>query len=96
MKNSTRFAAVCGTTLLVLALLLSLLFVAVETDHHCTGEHCTICHQLQTAQQLLGQAAAHRQAAVVTVWFCVVLAMALPVRTVLFASPVMLKVKLLN
>ena len=37
---------------LVLALLFSLCFVAAETDHRCSGEHCAVCRQIHACQRL--------------------------------------------
>ena len=98
MAKKTRFAAACGAALLVLALFFSVFFVVAEADQDCGGEHCTICHQIQSVQKLLEQLsvvhAASVGAAVLGVYMllCVLWTQNIFVAS----SPVLWKVKLLN
>ncbi len=39
----------------VCAALLSSVYIAVETDHRCEGEHCSVCTRIHAAQDLLKQ-----------------------------------------
>ena len=89
MAKKTRFAAACGAALLVFALFFSVFFV---------GEHCTICHQIQSVQKLLEQLSAAHTASVgeavlgVYMLFCILWTQNIFVAS----SPVLWKVKLLN
>ena len=98
MAKRTRFAAACGAALLVFTLFFSMFFVVAEADHDCGGEHCTICHQIQSVQKLLEQLSAAHTASVgeavlgVYMLFCI-----LWTQNIFAASsPVLWKVKLLN
>ena len=98
MAKKTRFAAACGAALLVFALLFSVFFVVAEADHDCGGEHCTICHQIQSVQKLLEQLSAAHTTSVgesvlgVYMLFCVLWTQ----KIFAASSPVLWKVKLLN
>ena len=61
MHQKNRFAAICATVLVAAALLFSVFFIALETNHDCSREHCAICHQIQTCQTLLSQLPAPAQ-----------------------------------
>lgn len=43
MKNMRRIASIALTALVLFAVITSLLIVAHEADHDCTGEDCRIC-----------------------------------------------------
>ena len=98
MAKKTRFAAATGAALLVFALFFSVFFVVAEADHDCGGEHCTICHQIQSVQKLLEQLSAAHTASVgeavlgVYMLFCILWTQNIFVAS----SPVLWKVKLLN
>ena len=98
MVKKTRFTAACGAALLVLALFFSVFFVVAEADHDCGGEHCTICHQLQSVQKLLEQLSTAHTASVgesvlgVYMLFCILWTQ----KIFAASSPVLWKVKLLN
>lgn len=98
MAKKTRFAATCGAALLVFALFFSVFFAAAEADHDCGGEHCTICHQIQSVQKLLEQLsvvhAASVGAAVLGVYM--LLCVLWTQNIFIVSSPVLWKVKLLN
>lgn len=98
MTKRTRFAAACVAALLVFALLFSVFFIVAEADHDCCGEHCTICHQLQTCQRLLEQlSTAHSVSAGGAVLCFYMLLLVLRTQKIFAASsPVLKKVKLLN
>jgi hypothetical protein len=54
MRNRwKRHIALAVSACFILATLLSLTYIAVEADHNCTGEHCSICAHIQSAQQTL-------------------------------------------
>ena len=98
MTKTTRFAAACGAALLVFALFFSVFFVVVAADHDCDGEHCTICHQIQSVQKLLEQlSAAHNASVGEAVLGDYMLLCVLWTQNIFVASsPVLWKVKLLN
>lgn len=97
MAKKTRAAAVCGAVLLAAVLLFSVLFVVAEADHHCSGEHCAICQQIQSCQQLLEQLAEAHPAAAGAALLCLLPRAVLPAREAPApSSPVLLKIKLLN
>lgn len=51
-KNRSVYAGVlCG--ILVVALILSGLFVTTHLDHDCTGENCAVCAMLFSCEQLI-------------------------------------------
>ena len=98
MSKRTRLSAACGAVLLIFALIFSVLFVAVEANHDCSGEHCTICHQVQICQTLLEQLSTVRATLAGTTALCF-FAVLLVLRTqmaIIASSPVLLRVKLLN
>ena len=98
MPNKTRFSAACAAALLAFALLFSVLFLAAESDHHCTGEHCTICRQIQSCQTLLEHLSTAYAPSAGAAALCFFAPFVLRrVRHLLAASsPVLWKVKLLN
>ena len=98
MAKKMRLAAACAAVLLVFARSFSLLFVITEADHHCSGEHCAICHQIQACQQLLDQLSTVHTAAAGIVMPCLFALQLIPKIQEIFSasSPVSQKVKLLN
>lgn len=98
MAKRTRFAAACGAALLVFTLFFSVFFVVAEADHDCGGEHCTICHQIQSVQKLLEQlSAAHIASAGEALLGFYMLFLVLRTQNIfVVSSPVLWKVKLLN
>lgn len=56
MKRN-RILTLLVTILLLVALLSSALFIAVEADHDCTGTHCSVCAQIVVCQTILNQLA---------------------------------------
>lgn len=78
-KTSKAIRAAAGAlcVMLLLAVLFSAFYIAVEADHDCCGEGCRICvciHQCRNVLRQFGIGAAVRQSAV------------LPVCAVLFAA----------
>lgn len=53
MLKKKRIFAVIITVLVILALVSSALFIAVQADHHCSGMHCSVCVQLDICQSVL-------------------------------------------
>ena len=82
--------------LAVIAIVLSVCFVAVEADHNCTGAHCAICHQISACESLLrsfglpGAAAGIMAAVGYTIFHC----LGYRKEAARIATPVSLKVKL--
>lgn len=55
MTERTRIISAITVITVVFVLLFSILYIAVETDHDCTGEDCPICEQIAICQQQLEQ-----------------------------------------
>lgn len=53
MSVTKKLSALCVSTALVLTLSLSYFFIAEELNHHCPGNHCTACKQLDTCLQTI-------------------------------------------
>ncbi|MCR5045076.1 MAG: hypothetical protein K6A42_00690 [Treponema sp.] len=51
-KNSEKLNTALSIIFLLLTLC-SILYIAREKHHHCSGEHCPICQVLQIAEQNL-------------------------------------------
>ena len=51
-KRQRAFLLMTCATLMV-ALFFSILFITLETEHHCIGDDCPICASLQQAEQTL-------------------------------------------
>ena len=98
MNRPHRFVASCIATLLLVCILFSIAFVAIEADHDCTGDGCTVCHQIYTCQKLLdqlGAAALPAMLAIAAARICTFIAVR-PQWTICVPSPVDFKVKLSN
>ena len=57
-SNNSRFKRItaCATGILMLALVLfSAFYIAVETDHNCSGENCLVCVYIQQCENILRQ-----------------------------------------
>ncbi|MBQ7203900.1 MAG: hypothetical protein IJS03_07810 [Eubacterium sp.] len=46
MQNAKKLVALFSALLFALVLTSSILFVAVESEHNCTGNDCQICEQV--------------------------------------------------
>ena len=55
MTERTRIISAITVITVVFVLLFSILYIAVEADHDCTGEDCPICEQIAICQQQLEQ-----------------------------------------
>ncbi len=53
MTKKNRFIASVLALTIILLMLLSASFIAVESHHDCTGEECTICNQLAVCETVL-------------------------------------------
>ena len=53
MTKKTRMFTGLVAAAMVLVLLFSALYIAVEADHSCTGEDCAVCCQITLCRQLL-------------------------------------------
>lgn len=98
MTRIRRFRAACVAVLLLLCMLCSIAFVAVESNHHCSGDSCTVCHQISVCQKLIDQlAGASLPAAlrIATAWVCSFVVVR-PGWVLCARSPVDFKVKLSN
>ena len=97
MNRKKRLAAACAALLLVLALFCSAAFVIVEADHHCTGDGCAVCHQIQVCLRLFDQGGTTGAlTACAAAVYLVVRALRCRPQLAAACSPVELRVKLLN
>lgn len=51
--SKKRFIILLLGILICLTLLLSYVFIIVESNHECMGNHCDICSELQICQSLI-------------------------------------------
>lgn len=95
MKKTKR-AAIVFACVLFFAMLLSVLFIAHETDHECIGEDCQVCARLAACENSLKNISGAVTAAAAVAAVCFVFVRMLLCSSVLCAasSPVSLKVKL--
>ena len=95
MKRTKRAAAVFACVLFF-AMLLSLLFIAHETQHDCTGAGCSVCVKLAACENSLKNISSALAAAAVLAAVCFVFVRTLSGAPVFCAAqtPVSLKVKL--
>ena len=95
MKKTKR-AAIVFACVLFFAMLLSVLFIAHETDHECIGEDCQVCARLAACENSLKNISGAVTAAAAAAAVCFVFVRMLLCSPVLCAasSPVSLKVKL--
>ena len=83
---------------LAVVMLFSAVYIAIETDHDCSGEDCAICHQIGVCENLLKSLGLASAAAAVTAAFTYTMCKAiLPcAETTDTLTLVALKVKLSN
>lgn len=53
MTKKRRIVAAAVCIVLLAAMLFSAAYIILEADHHCTGDGCPICHEIQICQQVL-------------------------------------------
>ncbi|MCR5626402.1 MAG: hypothetical protein K6F99_03690 [Lachnospiraceae bacterium] len=51
--KNIRIAAFVMASMMLFTVLFSSLFIALETHHHCTGEHCPICESIEVCLHTL-------------------------------------------
>lgn len=95
MKRTKRAAAVLACVLFF-AMLLSVLFIAYESQHDCTGANCSVCMKIDACENALKNISGAVAAAVTLAAVCFVFVRTLAGAAVLCVSPtpVSLKVKL--
>jgi dolichol kinase len=95
MKKTKR-AAIVFACVLFFAMLLSVLFIAHETNHECIGEDCQVCARLAACENSRKNISGAVTAAAAVAAVCFVFVRTLLCSPVLCAasSPVSLKVKL--
>ncbi len=50
-----RILALAMCACLIIVLSLSYLFIINHKEHHCSGKNCSVCEQLQIAENIIGQ-----------------------------------------
>ncbi len=53
MTKRNRAAARLLSAVILFAVILSVLFIAEEAGHDCTGESCPICHEIRVCARML-------------------------------------------
>lgn len=98
MKNTKRMFSLFAALILVVSMFLSVLFIASNIHHDCTGDNCPICEQMQVAGNVLTKLSF----AIVTIMIALALcfftqeSMAELSKVITYFTPVKLKVKMLN
>lgn len=55
MKNKTRLMAVILSVIMALFVLVSVVYIAENRNHECTGKDCDICHNIESCERVLSQ-----------------------------------------
>ena len=53
MEKKKRIVAMLLAVTVLFVMLYSALFIAVETDHNCVGENCSVCYQINICRSAL-------------------------------------------
>ena len=98
MTKKFRFMTGLLAVVLAFVMLSSVAYIAVESDHDCTGGDCAICHQIGVCENLLKSLGLAGAAAVITAAFTYTMCKAILPCTEMIGSLtlVSLKVKLSN
>ena len=97
MVNKRRFCAVLLAALIVFAMAASLLFIAHEAGHRCTGNDCPICEAIALCGNALKTLSAAFVALAALLPACVIALFVFAFRRTANAeTPVSLKVRSLN
>lgn len=51
--SKNKLSILIVSILISAALLFSYLYIAFETNHDCTGEHCEICYEIQMRREFI-------------------------------------------
>jgi hypothetical protein len=98
MIQHKRLIATFVAVLILFSLFFSIYFVALKTNHECTGEDCPICHEIQSCLQTIRTliVTIPATAVMVAVLFYLVQSTLLISAPIIFRTLVSLKVKLSN
>ena len=98
MTKKFRFMTRLLAVLLVIVMLSSAVYIAVEADHDCSGDDCAICHQISVCENLLKSLGLAGTAAAITAAFTYTMCKTILPCTEMIGSLtlVSLKVKLSN
>lgn len=97
MQNKwKRHAALLICLCFIFMSLFSIVFIAVEADHNCTGEHCPVCVCIHSAGQTLKQlgSAVMTSAVVVSSLVVVLAALILMLSVLPCSTPVSWKIRM--
>lgn len=53
MKSRVKWLTSCLVIVVLMSIIFSFIYICEEKNHHCSGEDCPICLQLQQAHELL-------------------------------------------
>lgn len=96
-KKLGRAAAALVAAAVIMMTLFSMVFIIVEADHDCIGEHCRICLVLRAFEQSLGRFYfGLLSVSAVPVGFAFFLILALMFYAPVCLSPVKLKIRMNN
>lgn len=98
MSKLKRFLIIAVTLIISFAMLSSVIFIAVEADHDCSGEECEICCAITACINVLRifNAAVAFSAVSTAAFYAVIKALGRQSFTSYCKTPVALKTKLLN
>ncbi len=93
-----KILAPCIVILMLCVMVFSFMFIVSETDHDCTGEDCPVCALIQQCEQTVRSVGGDVSAAAVSLLFSafIVAAFLIPCNTILYFTPVSLKIRLNN
>lgn len=70
MKKNARLTALTLAAILAAVMLFSVLFVAAEADHDCSGEDCAVCFQINICVKTLESCTRAVASAAVAAFVC--------------------------
>ncbi|HOO61460.1 MAG TPA: hypothetical protein PKV44_03440 [Bacillota bacterium] len=81
-----------------LGMLFSVLFIALEADHDCTGEHCPICLQIEICENTINKISFAIVSVSIIITLKQILVKILPIinEQYLLSTPITLKDKMTN
>ncbi len=98
MKKTKTIAAFIMAVVIMAVIVSSALFIAVKSEHNCTGEDCTVCASISVCKDKLktfSSGTVFENTISLGIFF-ILINIIIYVITKFFDTPVSLKVKLLN
>lgn len=96
MGQSKKIASGIMAFMMLVVVMLSVFFIAVEVEHDCTGENCSVCACIEQCESILNHWNKNVVALSVILLPMILLSLILPVYTLILSMPVSRKVRLNN